>query len=103
MQTNPDTDLSLADLRLTFENNLYCPGPGQELFNWGITWKRNQRYDNLDTVREELGLGQGSEVAELGTENYAGFHFRVPAGSPALSKDCYPRGDVPGVRLGTLP
>ncbi|UCC99935.1 MAG: right-handed parallel beta-helix repeat-containing protein [Phycisphaerales bacterium] len=106
MQTDPDSEdagLSLEGLRLTFEDNLYCPGPGQGLFKWGAPWKRNEKYGRLDAVREELGLGQGSEVAEFDVLNYAGLDFRVPADSPALSKGCYPRGDVPGVRLGKLP
>ena len=28
--------------------------------------------------------------------------FRIPADSPALALGAYPKGDVPGVRLGVL-
>ncbi|MBN1361214.1 MAG: right-handed parallel beta-helix repeat-containing protein [Sedimentisphaerales bacterium] len=106
MQTVPDGEepsLSLADLDLVFENNLYCPGPGQGLFNWGVTWKKHTRYPDLESVRRELRLGQGSEVIDFTVQNLAGLDLRVPATSPAVTKECYPRGEVPGVRLGTLP
>ena len=97
------TALSLEDLKLTFESNLYCPNPGQDLFNWGVTWKKHKRYENLDEVRKDLSIDQGSEVAEFHVEDFARLDLRVPAGSPAIQMDCYPRGTVPDVRLGTLP
>jgi parallel beta-helix repeat protein len=95
--------LSLEDLHLAFEDNLYCPGPGQDLFHWGVTWKKNKRYEDLDEVRKHLSIDQRGEVAEFHVEDYAKLDLRVPAGSPAVKMDCYPRGSVPNVRLGTLP
>jgi len=101
--SEPATDApSLEGLHLTIENNLYQPGPGQGVFNWGVTWKKNKRYDNLAEVRKELGLAQGSEIATVGIHDYAALDFRVPADSPTLRMDCYPHGTVPGVQLGTL-
>ena len=35
-------------------------------------------------------------------EDYLARDFRLPAESPALKMGCYPKGDVPGVKLGTL-
>ncbi len=95
--------LSLEGLHLAFEENLYSPSPGQDLFNWGVTWKKHKRYENLDEVRKELSIDRGSEVAEFHVEDYARLDLRVPTGSPAVKMDCYPRGTVPNVRLGTLP
>jgi parallel beta-helix repeat protein len=95
--------LSLEDLHLAFESNLYQPGPGQDLFNWGVTWKTCKRYENLDEVRKDLSIDRGSEVGEFHVEDYARLDLRVPADSPAVKMDCYPRGTVPDVRLGTLP
>ncbi|MCH5377303.1 MAG: hypothetical protein JJ992_25350, partial [Planctomycetes bacterium] len=119
MQTAPDTrppagekseqapaqpmDLSLEDLRLAFEGNLYWPGPGQDLFNWGVTWKKHKRYANLDELRQDLSIDQRGEVAEFHVMDFAGLDFRVPGDSPAVRKDCYPHGEVPNVRLGILP
>jgi len=53
----PGQSLSLEGLHFSFTGNLYCPGPGQDLFNWGVTWKRHERYQDLDTVRTQLGIG----------------------------------------------
>ena len=95
--------LSLEDLHLAFEDDLYCPGPGQNLFNWGVTWKKCRRYENLHELRTDLSIDERSELAEFHVEDYAKLDLRVPAGSPAVKMDCYPRGTVPDVRLGTLP
>jgi len=97
------TGLSLEGLKLTFENNLYSPGPGQGLFNWGVTWKKNRRYDSLDVVRSELSLDAGSKVAEFHAQDYASLDLRVPPDSPAVKMGCYPQRTVPGAGLGVLP
>jgi len=94
------TLLELEDLKLTLENNLYWPGPGHGLFHWGVPWKNHRKYDNLDQVRSELSLAKGSEVEQFHMENYPALDFHVPADSPAVKMDCYPRGSVPGVSLG---
>ncbi len=103
MQSTSSTGLSLEDLKLTFENNLYCPGPGQGLFNWGVPWKKNKKYDSLDAVQSELSLAKGCKVAEFHTADYSALDLRVPPDSAAVIMGCCPRGTVPGVRLGTLP
>ena len=47
-------------------------------------------------------MDQGSEVAEFHVKDYSALDLRVPADSPAVKMDCYPRGTVPQVRLGTF-
>ena len=94
--------LSLEKLELTLRDNLYFAAPGAELFNWGVTWKKNTRYRSLEQVREELGLEQGSKSMEFIVNDFSALDFRVPADSPAVKMRCYPHGEVPGVRLGTL-
>lgn len=101
MQANGQ-NLSLDDLHLTFENNLYGPGPGQGLFHWGVTWKKHKKYDDLSDVQEELSLAQGSKIEAFSVRDDSAFDFRVPADSPAVRMGCYPRGSVPGVQLGAL-
>jgi len=96
-------DLSLEDLSIVFKNNLYWPGPGHGLFNWGVTWKKHERYGTLDAVREALSLDQASRVLRFSVADYSGLDLRLPAHSPALRMQCYPTGRVPNVRLGTLP
>jgi hypothetical protein len=94
--------LSLEKLNLTLRNNLYFAGPGAELFNWGVTWKKNKRYQNLEQVREELGLEQGSELTDFAINDFSALDFRVPADSPAVKMSCYPKGTIPGVKLGII-
>jgi hypothetical protein len=100
-KTEHPVGLALENLELTFENNLYCPAPGQELFNWGVTWKRHKRFQELAQVRDQLRLEGGSKLVELSFKNFSGLDLRVPTESPVIKLNCYPRGNVPGVRLGT--
>lgn len=95
-------ELSLEKLALTLRDNLYFAGPGAELFNWGVTWKKNKRYQSLKQVQEELGLEQGSKLAEFTVNDFSSLDFRVPADSTAAKMRCYPQGKVPGVQLGIL-
>ncbi len=94
--------LSLEDLKLIFEGNLYWPGPGQDLFNWGVTWKKCRRYANLDDLRKELTVDHRSEVIEFHVKDYSALDFCVPADCPAVIAGCYPQGAVPGVKVGAL-
>jgi hypothetical protein len=94
--------LSLEKLKLTLKDNLYFTRPGEELFNWGVTWKKNKRYQSLEQVRQELGLEQGSKLAKPAFNDFSALDFRVPAGTPAVKMECYPKGIIPGVKLGIL-
>jgi hypothetical protein len=94
--------LTLETLKLTFEDNLYWSQPWQGLFRWGVEWKRHKTYATLEDVRSELKLEGGSQSADFRVEDLLTRDFRVPADSPALKMGCYPRGEVPGVKLGTL-
>jgi hypothetical protein len=93
---------ALADLALVFRDNIYYPGPEQGLFNWGVTWKRNKRYTDLDTVNSELSLEYGSRLADIGIKDFNRLDLRVPMDSPTIRMQCYPQGNVPGVILGAL-
>ncbi|MHC4509188.1 MAG: right-handed parallel beta-helix repeat-containing protein [Planctomycetota bacterium] len=93
--------LTLEKLELTFKDNLYRPAPGQGLFNWGVTWKPNKKYADLDAVRRELGLERGSQVVDIAIRDLRKLDLRVPTDSPAIRMQCYPQGDVVGVKLGT--
>jgi parallel beta-helix repeat protein len=87
LKSPPPAGLSLEDLKLAFEGNLYGPGPGQDLFNWGVTWKKHQRYASLDEMRKELAVDQHSEMAEFHVKDYSAWDFRVPTNSPAVKMD----------------
>jgi hypothetical protein len=53
-------------------------------------------------MRRELNIDKGSVVAPFVFADYHTLDFRVPANSPALKMNAYPRGEVPGVKLGIL-
>jgi parallel beta-helix repeat protein len=97
----PPAGLELVDLQLNFRDNIYCPGPGQGLFNWGVTWKRNKRYKDLETVHRELSLARGCRIVDIGFKDLHKLDLRISINSQAMKMQCYPKGNVPGVRLGT--
>jgi hypothetical protein len=94
------TGLNLQKLKITFQGNLYAVNPGQGLFNWGCTWRKHRKYSNLDDVRKELKLTDGCRVDKVQFADLLSLDLRVPADSPPVKMGCYPKGDVPGVRLG---
>ncbi|MHC4326118.1 MAG: hypothetical protein ACYSUX_17750, partial [Planctomycetota bacterium] len=57
---------------------------------------------SLEQVRQELGLEQGSKSAEFTVSDFSALDFRIPAGSNAIEMKCYPKGTIPGVKLGIL-
>ncbi|MHC4241246.1 MAG: right-handed parallel beta-helix repeat-containing protein, partial [Planctomycetota bacterium] len=97
----PPSGSALSDLKLNLRDNIYCPGPGQGLFNWGVTWKRHKKYLDLDAVYRELSFERGSRVVDIGIKDFHKLDLRVSMDSPAIQMQCYPKGNVPGVRLGT--
>lgn len=94
--------LSLEKLSITMENNFYAVTESQKLIQWG-SFRSKRMYDTLGDIQKELNLEKGSTV---GMFNFSGSvanrDFRVPANSPAVKMNCYPQGEVPGVRLGVL-
>jgi hypothetical protein len=94
--------LSLEKLDLVFEGNFYAAHPGQGLFHWGPEWDRHKKYTTLDDVRAELKLETGRVAESLAFANPHARDYRLPPDNPALKQGCYPRGDVPGTKLGAL-
>jgi hypothetical protein len=100
-QVDPDA-LTLEKLAITLKNNIFFAGPGADLFNWGVTWKKNKRYESLEQVQKELGLEQGSKIAEPNFKDFSSMDFRIPANSPSFVMQCYPQGNIPDVQWGTF-
>ena len=97
------SNLSLESLALTFAENVYAVEDGQGLFHWAAPWLRNKRYAKLDDIRKELGFEQGSLIAPVAFADPLRNDFRLPANAPESVRRAYPRGDVPGVRVGMAP
>jgi len=96
------TGLTLEKLKIEHGDNLYFAVAGQGLFMWGPAWGKNKRYEKLADVQRELGMEKGSEVADPGFADWATRDLRVPADSAVIRMKAYPRGEVPGVRLGLI-
>jgi Right handed beta helix region len=94
--------LTLPQLRLRFEQNCYFAGPGQGWFDWGVPWARHQRYPSLAAFQGDLGLDTGSLVLDPGFSSPAALDFRLSRQTLEQLQDTYPRGPVPGVRLGVV-
>ncbi len=95
--------LSLEKLNFRFSNNVLTPGDNGALWNWGLPWTNQKRfYTDLNEVRRELKIDEGSVVAPFVFADYHTRDFRVPANNIALKMNAYPRGEVPGVLLGIL-
>jgi len=95
--------LSLEKLNLLFKDNIYSRNPGEGLFLWGVAWRDHKGYSDLDSVRAELKFEEGSVETPIAFADLRTLDLRVPAGSPVIKMGCYPKGDVPGVKLGILP
>jgi Right handed beta helix region len=91
--------LTLETLKITFDNNLYDARPWQGLFHWGVDWKRHKKFTRLADVRQKLKFESGGSAGEFPVENLGARDFRVPPDSQALTAGCYPRGEIPGVKL----
>ncbi len=92
--------LSLEKLKLTFENNLYCAAPEQGLFIWGTAWHKHEKYTAVDQIQKALNMENGGQSADPRFADFAQRDLRVPGDGPAVKMGCYPKGDVPGVKLG---
>lgn len=95
--------LSLEALKLNLSGNLYSLKPGQRFYQWGCTWEPHEFYSAVEEVNRSLSLEAGSRIAEITFADWTTLDLRVPADSPVLKMDCYPKGEVPGVHLGVLP
>jgi hypothetical protein len=94
--------MSLEALNLDLSGNLYSTKPGQRLYQWGCLWDPHETYGALDEVQRALHLESGSRTAEVRLADRPSLDLRVPPDSSALKMNCYPKGGVPGVRLGVI-
>ncbi len=92
--------LCLEKLSIAFKDNLYVRIPGEGLFLWGATWHDHKAYSSLDLVRSELKIEEGGIETPLDFANFRTLDLRVSADSLAIKMGCYPKGGVPGVKLG---
>ena len=99
-ETVKPKDLTLEKLNFRFTGDLFAVSPAQELVHWGTAWGRNKAYTTLAPLQAELNFEQKAVTAPLVFADPITLDFRLPANQAAIWQSRYPRGDVPGVRLG---
>jgi hypothetical protein len=93
---------SLETTKFQHENNFFARRGNQKLFVWGAPWSNFKEYDSLVAIPKELlGIEKGSREDQIEFFDSHSLDLRIPADAEQLLKDCYPKGSVPGVRLGT--
>ncbi len=95
--------LTLRDLRLQFEDNVYFAGPGQGCFEWGVTWGRHKSFPDFTAFQSELGIDKGSRLREPAFADVRARDYRLKRQDIESFRQSYPHGPVPGVLLGTEP
>jgi hypothetical protein len=91
--------LTLEQLRLRFERNVFFAAPGQGWFKWGPTWARHKSYASLKEFQSELGIAPDNQAVDPGFAELLQLDFRLPAETLTRFKESYPQGPVPGVAL----
>jgi hypothetical protein len=95
--------LTLEELRLRFEDNVYFAAPGQGWFEWGVSWGRHKSYPTLDGFRADLGIDTGGQVLDPAFSDMLARDYRLSRQAMEKLAPDYPQGPVPGVVLGTQP
>jgi hypothetical protein len=92
--------LTLEQLQLHLEDNIYFAAPGQGWFAWGVDWKRHESYATLIDFQSALGIDKGSQTFDPQFAGIAQRDFRVTPEILSRLKESYPRSTVPEVTLG---
>ncbi|HTL16688.1 MAG TPA: right-handed parallel beta-helix repeat-containing protein [Patescibacteria group bacterium] len=90
---NPNT-LSLEQLKIQFDNNVYFAGPGQGSFEWGVTWGLHKSYPTLDEFRSELKIDRGGSFIDPGFVDPLSQDYRLNKRAVEAVRKNYPHGVV---------
>jgi hypothetical protein len=90
--------LYLELLNFVINGNVYWGGDNVPLMRWGTLLT----YQNLADLRAGAGFEKDGAVLDPQFADWKNLDLRVPADSPLLKMGCYPKGEVPGVKLGTI-
>ena len=90
--------LYLEKLNFVINGNVYWGGDNVPLMQWGNLLI----YRNLTDLRTTEGFEKDGVVLNPQFADWKNLDLRIPAESPLLKMDCYPRGQVPRVKLGVI-
>lgn len=89
--------LSLEKLNIRVDNNIYWGDTIPDLYQWG-----DLKFQSLEQVRKDLRFDENSKIFDPMFADWENLDLRVPADSPLLRMGCYPKGEIPGVKLGVI-
>jgi hypothetical protein len=97
-------DLTLEMLHFNIDNNYYwaVASNNQVIFQWGVSWKHNVKYNDLATLSKELNFESNGKIINPMFNDWQNLDFRVPKNSPFIKNNSYPHGGVPRVKLGII-
>ncbi len=90
--------LHLELLNFVINGNVYWGGEGVPLMRWGDLL----RHQSLNDIREGEGFEKDGVMLNPQFADWKNLDLRVPTESPLLKRGCYPRGEVPRVKLGVI-
>ena len=67
-----------------------------------MTWKGLLSYQNLKELRAGEGFEKDGVMLDPQFADAKNIDLRVPADSPVIKMGCYPKGEVPRVKLGVI-
>ena len=92
--------LTLTDLKLALQGNLYALAPGQPFFIWGANWKRKQSFTTLAELGQALGFEDAhSRIIPPLSVDVVKRDFRLPLDHPAVTAGVYPVGKIPDCEM----
>ena len=87
--------LSLEKLNIKVDNNIYWGGTNRVLYQWG-----DLKFESLEQIRNNLNFEENGKIIDPRFADWKNLDLRVPKDSPLLRAGCYPKGEIPGVKLG---
>jgi parallel beta-helix repeat protein len=100
--TGQPQQLSLETLRLRLVDNVYFAGSDQKWFGWGTTWKMHKVYSSPADLQAALGIDTGGRAFDPGFADPRARDFRLKPEAMSRVEQQYPRGPIPGIRLGIV-
>jgi hypothetical protein len=67
-----------------------------------MRWGNLLAYQNLADLRATEGFEKDGAVFDPQFADWKNLDLRVPADSPLIKMGCYPKGEVPAVKLGVI-
>ncbi len=96
--------LSLEDLKITFQDNVYAHTANQPFFIWGVDWKPRKMFKDVPSLIAALGFEtQSSQMLSSFLVDVAKRDFRLPKEFLEIVKQAYPQGKVPDCAMGIAP